>query len=212
MESHLLTEAGGHLDNEDVVLVRRHPDNSALLVGALGDGQGGRSGGARAARVAVETCIARALTQAPLELADPSIWTEVTEAADRAVRDDADAGYTTLVGWAASARFIVGASAGDSAAYLWANGQVTDLTAGQLKNPPIGTGTARLTPFSALPLAPWRLLVMSDGVWKYVGTNRVWDLIATLEADDLLGALREDVVQRSSGTFPDDFTAVVVSS
>ena len=69
--------------------------------------------------------------------------------------------------------FVAGASSGDSAALLVAGRHATELTAGQRKDPPVGSGVATAVPFAVTARGPWRLLVMSDGVWKYVGWDRV---------------------------------------
>jgi serine/threonine protein phosphatase PrpC len=44
------SEAGDHLANEDAFEVLRHPEGHSCWIGALADGQGGRSGGAYLSR------------------------------------------------------------------------------------------------------------------------------------------------------------------
>ena len=51
--------------------------------------------------------------------------------------------------------------------------QVNELTANQIKNPPVGSAAAVFTPFAGRLERPWTVLAMSDGVWKYVGWERV---------------------------------------
>jgi len=64
----------------------------------------------------------------------------------------------------------------DAVVAIDAERRIFDLTRQQAKNPPIGSGDALFTPFGALLADPWLVLAMSDGVWKYVGWDR---LVAT---------------------------------
>jgi PPM family protein phosphatase len=204
------TEAGGHAINEDAVSFRLHPNEPSLLIGALADGQGGRAGGGEAARLAVATCLEIASDSAPRMLSTPTAWIEICEMADRAVSANTDAGFTTLIGVAVSRAFLAGASCGDSAAFLWADSQLIDLTYGQRKHPPVGSGVAELTAFSALPEVPWKLLVVSDGVWKYAGRERIGARLGTHWGKAVIDGLREDVLVGTSGELPDDFTATII--
>jgi serine/threonine protein phosphatase PrpC len=132
--------------------------------------------------------------------------------ADVAVAADAVAGFTTLVAFCVHRGRLAGASTGDSAALLIGAGKVTELTAGQQKNPPVGCGGAIAVPFVAELTEPWRLLAMSDGVWKYVGWNRLV-AIATQEAGaTLIARLQEAARLPGSGRFQDDFTVVLLEA
>ncbi|MBS0657973.1 MAG: hypothetical protein JSR82_06970 [Verrucomicrobia bacterium] len=48
------SEPGGKRENEDFLLVGRHPEDTKIVLMALADGQGGRAHGAAAARSACE--------------------------------------------------------------------------------------------------------------------------------------------------------------
>src|SRR6185369_1355332 len=88
--------------------------------------------------------------------------------ADAAVAADREAGFTTLVGLCVGADHVAGASCGDSAAVAVCGASAPRvLTSRQWKNPPVGSGEATFVPFEMELAEPWRLLVMSDGVWKY---------------------------------------------
>jgi hypothetical protein len=50
---------------------------------------------------------------------------------------------------------------------------------------------------------------MSDGVWKYVGWERLMQAAAASRGDALLEALKGLARLPGSGRFPDDFTLVL---
>ncbi|MBN9523862.1 protein phosphatase 2C domain-containing protein [bacterium] len=113
------TEAGDHPANEDAFVAAPHPADPACWVVRVADGQGGRGGGARAARLACDTAAAGAFSMRPAELTNAGAWTTILGTADAAVAADPEAGFTTLIGLAATDRELAGASVGDSAALLW---------------------------------------------------------------------------------------------
>jgi hypothetical protein len=57
MQHFICSEAGYNHLNEDTIVVQAHPENPKILLCALADGQGGRSGGAEASRIATEKCL-----------------------------------------------------------------------------------------------------------------------------------------------------------
>lgn len=203
------TEAGHGHSNEDRVLVREHPADASLLLCALADGQGGRSGGALAAELAIAEALRAAERFAPAELATPSVWRAVGYAADRAVSDDAEAGFTTLVALAVGDGAVTGCSAGDSAALLVVDGRAVVLTEAQSKNPPVGSLAANFVSFGADLAGDWKLIAMSDGVWKVVGWEAIVALCASHDGPRLLDALRREAVARAGDALPDDFTVAL---
>jgi serine/threonine protein phosphatase PrpC len=207
------SEAGGHRINEDAFEVRPHPADPACWLCALADGQGGQAGGARAAQLACRSVIEAAVALPVRVLTDIATWATLLRQADMAVLADADAGYTTLVGFTLSGRQIAGSSNGDCAVWLAGEGeQVDDLTALQAKNPPVGSGSAAIVPFTARLQGMWQVLAMSDGVWKYVGGEQVGVLAAKLRGQDLIDKLQALARLPGSGRFPDDFTIVVLGA
>jgi hypothetical protein len=195
--------AGGHPINEDASLVRELSPDAWLIV--LADGQGGRAGGARAAQLACQTAVEHATRAASCD------WREVLSAADAAVASDRDAGFTTLVGLSVRAGRVAGASCGDSAAVAVCGDTAPKvLTSRQFKNPPVGSGEATFVPFELKLAEPWKLLVVSDGVWKYSGWDRVWSSLARLSGEELLDDLKAAARLPATGEFPDDFTAVLL--
>jgi serine/threonine protein phosphatase PrpC len=202
--------AGGNRPNEDAFALRPHPLDSDLWLCFVADGQGGRSGGGRAARLACETGVGAATGFAPERLGEPAVRSSILRSADEAVRADPAAGFTTVVGLGVRRNHVIGASSGDSAAVLVTAIRTVELTSGQRKNPPVGSGMAVPVPFSARVNEPWQVLAMSDGVWKYVGWERVVEAARRSQAAALVAELQRLARLPGSGHFPDDFTVVVL--
>ena len=193
--------AGGHPVNEDAFVLRPLPNGAGWIV-ALADGQGGRAGGALAAQLACWVVATRADAGA-----------ECLAEADATIAADPAAGLTTLVALCVEGDHVAGASCGDSAALVaWGDGFIRILTAHQFKNPPVGSGEAIFVPFEVQLTHPWRLLVMSDGVWKYAGWDRISNMAARLSGEELLSELQAAARLTTSGEFPDDFTVVLLES
>lgn len=205
------TEANGHAVNEDAFSVEQHPLDAECWVCCLADGQGGRAGGAVAARLAVDTAVQAALKLSPQDLFYGRSWMRLLTLADVAVMNDADAGGTTLIGFCLREKMLVGASCGDSAVMVAVAGEssLRDVTAGQHKNHPVGSGDARFVSFT-MPLQPPRtVLAMSDGVWKYSGTSHIVECLAAERGQSLIDAIQRPARLPGSGRFQGDFTLVV---
>lgn len=204
IRTYSFSAVGGHAVNEDAFALQQLPGAAGWLV-ALADGQGGRAGGKRAAQLACEV--------AALYFAESRDWTASLTAADAAVSADREAGFTTLVGLCVTADSVEGASCGDSAAVAVCAGEAPRvLTSRQFKNPPVGSGEADFIPFELELARPWKLLVMSDGVWKYASWDRVWDSAARLSGEDLIANLQDAARLKSTGEFQDDFTVVLLEA
>ena len=203
------SEAGGHPVNEDAFVVHLHPSGSDCWLCFLADGQGGRSGGANAAKIACSVAAGTASRQSPRALAQPSSWADILHESDQAVLQEPDAGFTTLLGFCIAGDSLVGASSGDGAVLaVSAGAPAVDLTRGQCKNPPVGSGAARFVPFSARLVAPWSALALSDGVWKYVGWERLSRAAESARGKALSETLQAFARLPRSGHFPDDFTLI----
>ena len=212
IQIHSHTEAGGHALNEDAFEVHPHPSDPDCLLCALADGQGGRAGGARAARLACRTCIETASAYQPAILAlRPDAWEAILRTADSAVADDTEAGFTTLIAFSIHKDALCGASNGDSGLFAVSAGRPgVILTGPQHKDPPIGCGAARPVGFAARLVRPWTVLVLSDGVWKYCGWDRVSHAASNLFGQDLIDSLRKQAGLPGSGRLQDDFTVVAL--
>jgi hypothetical protein len=202
------SEVGGHLKNEDFWAVQPFLDDREGYTCAVADGQGGRSGGARAAELACRTCQEIAATYQIGKLQSPEVWTDVIRKADNAVSIDPDAGYTTLIVFGVTHEWMSGASCGDSAVVLHdpqRHGEI--LTARQFKNPPVGSGAAVAVPFFVQLMSPWTLLAMSDGVWKYSGWESILNLDPVARVEEIVATSLARARLRN-GKLQDDFTLV----
>ena len=204
------TEAGDGHANEDAVLVCPHPKDAGLLLCFLADGMGGQAGGAAAAQAAVAESLRAAASFSAKELRCSALWSPVLSAADESVAEDDDAGFCTLVSLCVSEHEIWGASCGDSAALLLSGGQEMMLTEEQRKNPPVGSSAAQPIAFSERLKPGWKLLVVSDGVWKYVGWEQIADLAARKSGQALMDALRRAAVEAGGGKLQDDFSLALL--
>ena len=210
MRHFVFSEAGHNHDNEDCARAQFHPQDKGLLIGVLADGQGGQFGGGVAARLAVQKCFELALAHSPAQLLERQTWREILQRADEAVESDNEAGFTTLIGLCATDSWVCGASCGDGAALLIQGEDYIELTASQRKNPPVGSGGATPITFAAHRVATSPLLLMSDGVWKFVGFERIVTAAERYSGTDLISELRELQLAGNGGKLPDDFSVVAV--
>ena len=205
------SEIGSHNENEDALEIADHNSDSSLKICALADGQGGQHGGAAAAKCAVSSCLVKAQSISPRDLTNPFTWEEIGEYVDQNVAKLSEAGFTTFIGMCVTNSFVVGASCGDSAAALLVDEKFLILTEGQSKNPPIGSCGARLTPFSAFLGENWKLLAMSDGVWKFTGWDSIIQAIKSESGENLISNLRDEVISRTK-EMVDDFSIILIES
>ena len=183
---------------EDRLLLREHGDGVVVLVA---DGAGGISGGAEAAALVVATV--------EVALADPAFdpwravsWTELLARADLLIADDHQAGETTAVVVAVSARGVVGASSGDSGAWIVQEHGHDDLTARQKRKPRLGSGEALSVPLKR-PELEGTLLVASDGLLNYARATQLCELVCGPDLEVAASHLVE-VVRLPSGELQDD--------
>ncbi len=200
---------GGHSDNEDAYAVQKHPGGDCWVC-ALADGQGGQRGGKSAARLACDETIAKALLTPVVDLASPGIWIDILRRADSAVEANPGAGYTTLIGFVLFAQAMCGASNGDGVvAAVQRDCRWDELTSLQEKNPPVGSGSAAVVPFETGLTAPWTVAAMTDGVWKYVGWDRIAAALKETRGEAIVNRLLAQARLPRSSTLQDDFTIVV---
>jgi hypothetical protein len=147
----------------------------------------------------------------PEKLQNPSVWSSLVRTVDEVVAHDPAAGFTTLVAFYITPNTVCGASCGDSAVVLTANGSRCQiLTERQHKNPPVGSGTAVFVPFGASLAAAWTLLAMSDGVWKYAGWESVFESAALEDGRSIISGVRDRAALPRTSRLQDDFTMVVL--
>ena len=165
----------------------------------LADGAGGMSGGAHAADALV-----RIVSERVRELgagADAEALCGVLQQADRELSADPAAGETTAVVAVAAGGKVVGASVGDSGAWLVGPDGHSDLTAGQVRKPLLGSEVAVFYGFTAAFAGT--LLVASDGLLKYASAEKV---CAAARAGNLRSAAESllDLARLDSGGLQDD--------
>jgi serine/threonine protein phosphatase PrpC len=99
---------------------------------------------------------------------------------------------------------------GDSSAWvISAAGEMTDLTAHQRRRPLLGSGEALPVVFEA-ELGDGRLILGSDGLFKYATAERICTLAMQGSVSDAADALA-NCVRLPSGGVQDDVAVVVVS-
>lgn len=166
------------------------------VVVAVADGAGGTSGGERAAKAVVDR-VASVASHA-------YDWSMLL-----AELDLAQIGYgqtTAVVLWITHDK-IVGASAGDSAAWIIRDTGIEDITSHQHRKPLIGDG-AVVTSIEAGPLAGGTVLVASDGLLHYA---KHADIARIALGPDLAAAAKAliELVRLPSGQLPDDVSVVL---
>jgi serine/threonine protein phosphatase PrpC len=177
-------------------------DVTVLLVA---DGAGGRPGGAQAAETVVRV-VRESLTGTP-RCYDPRFWYGVLRKADEVILADRDAGESTAVVLAVRGPSIVGASVGDSGAWLITEDAFDDLTARQQHKPCLGTGVAAPMPFIRAG-AGGTLLVASDGLFKYTGPEAICTAARGGDLDSVANKL-VDLVRLPSGRLQDDVAVLL---
>lgn len=209
------SEPGGHVENEDRFEIRRIEEfrtaatKENTILCALADGQGGQAGGALASAKACEASLESA-TNFPDRWYREKSWRKIVQQADKKVAAAPNAGFTTLIAFDLSESSICGGSNGDSVAVLLDHtGVPRFLTAQQLKNPPIGSGAAAITTFRAIISQPATLLVMSDGVWKFAGLERILEIAREKKGEELIESVKDSARLKRINAFQDDFTFLV---
>lgn len=173
------------------------PRNGGYVV-VLADGAGGTSGGAAAADAVLATARVRAL----LSISD---CVRLLCDLDRQL---AKIGQTTAIVVVVQGAQLFGASVGDSSARLLDATGFEDLTQHQKSKRLLGSG--RATPIGFGPFrCTGRLLVGSDGLFKYVAHERIRELATGLPPAEIPAALVAAARLRS-GALRDDIAVVVV--
>jgi serine/threonine protein phosphatase PrpC len=169
------------------------------IVIALADGAGGTGGGAEAAQAIVDGVAERALSA----VLRPT-WADEIEALDRS--PTLGGGQATAIVAEVGRDGLVGASAGDSQAWLVGPDGVHALTASQERKPLVGAGAAA-TPFGGA-LANATLVIASDGLFAYA---RRADIARVACGADLGAAVRAlvELVRLPGGDLPDDVAIVL---
>ncbi len=170
------------------------------VVAVVADGAGATAAGGIAADAVVE---------AVRKSGAATDWAALLSEVDARIVREGSGAQTTAVIVAIAGGRIVGASVGDSGAWIVDGDDVIDLTAGQQRKPLIGSGNARPVAFSAAA-TEGRALLASDGLLKYAAQRFVAEAAsgASLDAcaDQLLALPR-----LRSGQLPDDVAVILIA-
>lgn len=164
----------------------------------VADGAGGIGHGSDAA----ETVIREAAASQHQEFTTPAHWELFLRQLDFRI----GAGESTAVIVDLRLDSVVGASVGDSCAWIVCDGELIDLTANQVRKPLLGSGNAVPVAFSSGALVG-TLLVASDGFGNYVKREQLAELIARTEFIEIPRRCVERVRLRS-GELWDDIAIV----
>ncbi|EEF62188.1 PP2C family protein-serine/threonine phosphatase [Pedosphaera parvula] len=172
----------------------------------VADGAGGRSGGAEAAQKVIDMVrgnVARLITM------DPLACSQLLEEIDREIAADPVAGETTAVIVVVAGDVIVGASVGDSEAWLIGAGSYERLTENQIRKPFLGSGRVNVVSFRK-EFREGTLLLGTDGLFKYTGAERICEVV---RASDARGAARAlvELVRLPSGNLQDDVAVILAN-
>lgn len=166
-------------------------DGGVVIIVADGAGGGGSGG------EAADTVVREVATFATLERSAEG-WCEILRQTDLRIAS----GESTCVVVARSEHGIVGASVGDSEAWLIEAETLSDLTKTQSRKPLLGSGEAHPVGFSQPP-STGLLLVCTDGFSKYVRRDSLMRELPWIEFPVLARKLVE-LVRLPSGDLWDD--------
>jgi serine/threonine protein phosphatase PrpC len=166
-------------------------DGGVVIV--VADGAGGTGAGGQAAESVI-----REVTAAVSLERDTESWCKVLRQTDYRVGP----GQSTCVVVARSGKGIVGASVGDSRAWLLENDDINDLTRNQVRKPLLGSGEARPIGFSHPP-SQGLLLVCTDGFCNHVRRETLLREVLWIDFAVLARKLVE-MVRLPAGQFWDD--------
>ncbi len=187
---------------EDVVRVVQTAETVAF---AVADGAGGLGGGARAARLVVEGFEGVVGEMAPGD-ATPELWCEFLVRLDAQLQRDSDAGESTAVVAVLRDHEVVGASVGDSEAWVMGrDGACEVLTSGQQKSR-LGSGRANPVGFRAT-VTNAVVLAATDGLFHAAPADTIRALLRGAPTPEELVAL----ARSRSGKLYDDVGLVIVA-
>jgi PPM family protein phosphatase len=104
---------------------------------------------------------------------------------------------------------IFGASVGDSGAWLVGKTTYTDLTDAQIQKPLLGSGRAYPVGFGPYDVRENKIILASDGLFKYVPHNTILSLVRNTNINELAVKLT-DAARLPSGALQDDIAVILV--
>jgi serine/threonine protein phosphatase PrpC len=181
---------------------------SDFLVAVVADGAGGMSGASEAADYFLQYIQKKISTDARY-IMDQTYWCRVLVEIDNLLCKHPIAGETTgiIAAFNTNNNSIVGASVGDSEAYIISNKSYC-LTEHQYRKPLLGSGTAIPIPFGPITI-DGSLILGSDGLFKYTSLNKISQIIQFYQPKESVLRLF-DLVKLPNGSFMDDVSIIVV--
>lgn len=187
---------------QDRLAVEQFDDRIVLVVA---DGAGGMRGGAEAAQLMCD----RAMHFAHAAPGDAKVWVERLHAIDQELSRSHHGGQTTVAVAEVWNGRVCGASIGDSEAWLIdLHDDVFDLTAQQQRKPLLGSGLARPCGFGPVALNRRRLLLASDGLFRFASRDKLVH-IARWTVTPRAPSLLSDLARLPNGELQDDVAIVV---
>jgi serine/threonine protein phosphatase PrpC len=175
------------------------------VVIVVADGAGGMAGAARAAELVIEE-MRRAVSEPAFDAASERAWIDRLVAADAGIADDPGAGETTGIALVVADDWVLGASVGDSEAWIVRGRDYDVLTAAQGRGR-LGTGRAAPVAFTR-ELGGGTLVVGTDGLFAYAAAGIVCKAATLGGVEGAADALIERV-RLPSGRYADDLAVVV---
>ena len=172
------------------------------VVLAVADGAGGRSGGAEAAEMAIQH-----IKQCAFMLNSQTDCEKLLNQLDQLIAADKVAGETTAVVCVVKASGIVGASSGDSGAWVVGQSSIDELTSNQVRKPFLGSRAAQIVGFERNHFEG-TLLVATDGLLKYTSRELIIASVRNPAFDSIADKLIS-LVRYQSGALPDDVSIVL---
>ncbi len=191
-------DSGGK--GEDRVLVEHYGSRTLAVVA---DGAGGTGGGAAAAAMACSIAAQKLRTGGA---GTPEDWARCLYEADQALARSG--GQCTAVVVEISEGRLVGASVGDSGAWLLTGKAIVDLTENQHRKPLLGSDEAMPMGFGPIELSG-RLLIASDGLFKYATESDIAQRAMGLPVNDAVEKLIAGLRLRS-GALQDDVGIILI--
>lgn len=188
------------LGQQDRVSSIKIGDFYAFLVA---DGAGGTGGGTEAAELCISVISQLVINQSVLSCENlDAILVE----ADKALYNAPQAGETTAIIVITDGNKLFGSSVGDSESWLFSDNDIKELTEHQIRKPLLGSGN--ITPVSFTCLPSGKLILGTDGLFKYTSISEIKDTVCTFPSDESIPKLL-DLVKYPSGRYPDDIGIIV---
>jgi len=176
-----------------------------ILIAVVADGAGGMSGASEAADDFIKLVQQNILTAA--NLMDETYWCRVLAQIDAWLHPRAGETTGMIAVVNTKKNSIVGASVGDSEAYLLSNKSWLNLTEHQYRKPLLGSGAA--IPIAYGPITfDGTLILGTDGLFKYADFSKISQITESYQPKESILRLF-DLVRLPSGRFIDDISIII---